>query len=131
MLIVFFMLAILGFCISLYTYIIEQKIKLNPEYKPACDLSDRMSCSKPIKSIYGGIFFVSNSILGMIFYLLIAILAINNSINFILIAAITATLFSCILAYILYVKIKALCLLCTSLYIINIVLLMYALNAFH
>ncbi|HZW61468.1 MAG TPA: vitamin K epoxide reductase family protein [Candidatus Babeliales bacterium] len=123
MLFLFLILALLGFSISLYTYIIEKKITLNPQYKPVCDLSDRISCSKPIKSAYGSLFFVSNSLIGLVFYLLVALLAINDAINLILIAAIGATIASCILAYILYFKIKAICLLCTSLYIVNIILL--------
>ena len=61
MMFVIVLLAVLGFGISLYTYITEQKVKLNPEYKPVCDLSDRISCSKPMKSQYANIFFLSNA----------------------------------------------------------------------
>lgn len=119
-------LAILGFCISLYTYLIENKIKNNPNYKPACDLSDRISCSAPIKSEYANLFYFSNAIIGMLFYVLIAALAYLNAEQLLFIAAIFGGLSSCVLAYLLFFKIKAVCILCVSLYIINILILCIA-----
>ncbi len=116
-------LAIVGFAISLYTYFIEQKIKIDTQYKPVCDLSDRISCSRPIKSEYSNIFFFSNAIAGMLFYALMFLLAWLGRINLLLISAIGSCIFSCILAYLLYFKVKAFCLLCTSLYIINFTIL--------
>ena len=118
-----FILALIGFCIALYDYIVEQKIKKTPDYKPACDLSDRISCSKPIKSEYGNLFLISNALVGMLFYALIAVLAWFNASMLLLITAIAGCLFSVFLAYILFFKIKSLCLVCISLYFINVLIL--------
>ena len=123
MLITFFILAIIGFCISLYTYLTEKKIKEAPEYKPFCDISDRISCTRVMKSEYSNIFYFSNALVGMLFYLFIAISAILDATNLILIGAIIAGIATCVLAYLLYFKIKSLCILCTSLYLINIIML--------
>jgi len=123
-------LASLGFCISLYTYIIEKKIKETPEFKPVCDISDRISCSKPIKSSYSNIFFFSNAIVGMAFYVVVALLAILQVEWLLLLVTIGGSIVSCFLAYLLYFKVKSLCLLCTSLYIINFLLLLIVLKVF-
>lgn len=125
---VIIILAIIGFCISLYTYVLEKKVKENPAFKPVCDLSDRVSCTKPMKSPYANLFFFSNATVGMGYYVLIGLLAYFNMPQLLLIAAIGGVIVSCILAYILYVKIQSLCLLCTSLYIINALILFFVLN---
>lgn len=123
-----FVLAIIGFCISLYTYIVEEKIKREPDFKPVCDLSDRISCSAPMKSKYANLFYFSNAFVGMGYYLIIAIFAFFNLGTLLAIATVCGCLISAVLAYLLYFKIKALCILCTSLYIINIALLILSLR---
>ena len=128
MMMTIFFLALIGFGISLYTYQLEQKLKKEPEYKPSCDINDRISCTKPIKSAYGNIFYFSNALMGMIYYLLVAALALLDASQLILIAAICGCLVSAVLAYFLYFKIKSLCILCTSLYIINILILLLSLQ---
>lgn len=120
--------AVLGFCISLYTYIAEYMVRTNPTFKPFCDLSDRISCTKPMKSRYAKIFYISNALVGMAFYAFMILLASMDAIKLLLIAASLSFLVSVMLAYILYVKIKALCLLCTALYIINITMLVLILR---
>lgn len=116
-------LGILGFAISLYTYFVEQKLRNDSNYKPVCDLSDRISCSKVINSEYSNIFFFSNAIAGMLFYTGIVILALLGQTKLLLIASIASCLFTCYLAYLLYFKIKSYCILCTSLYVINFAIL--------
>jgi vitamin-K-epoxide reductase (warfarin-sensitive) len=122
----FFVLAAIGFCISLYAYLTEKKIKEDPNYKAACDLSDTVSCTKPMKSEYANLFYFSNSFLAMLYYISIAVLSFLQLPLPLLIITIAGALFSCFLAYILYFKIKALCLVCTSLYVINALLLILA-----
>ena len=121
-----FTLAITGFLISIYAYITEEKLKKDSSFKPACDLSDRISCSKPLKSEYANLFYISNTIAGIMFYALLAILAFFNMTAALFYAAIAACIASIYLAYLLYFKIGALCLLCTSLYIVNALLLFFS-----
>ncbi|MCH6575124.1 MAG: hypothetical protein IH795_07960 [Bacteroidetes bacterium] len=47
-------LAILGLVVSAYAVYLEKKVKADPNYNPLCDISDKISCSKPIVSLYGG-----------------------------------------------------------------------------
>lgn len=121
--------AIIGFCISLYTYLLEKKVKENPDFKPACDLSDRVSCTKPMFSPYANLFYFSNAFVGMLYYVLVVILALLHLHTLLVIATIGGCIVSCILGYLLYFKIKSLCILCTSMYIINLILLALALKA--
>lgn len=117
------LLAVLGICISIYTYITEMRLKKDPSYKPVCDLSDKISCSKPMQSEYGNILFVSNAIIGIIFYASMLILALINASFLITLGALASCIASCFLGYILYVKLQTICILCTALYTINFLML--------
>jgi vitamin-K-epoxide reductase (warfarin-sensitive) len=122
-------LAAVGFCISLYTYLLEKKVKAAPDYKGFCDLSDTISCTKPMKTQYANLFYYSNAFIGMVFYLVVILLAYFKATSLLILATTAACAFSALLAYFLYFKIKSFCLLCTSLYIINILLLLLSLRA--
>ena len=113
----------IGFCIALYAYFVENKMKADANYHPACDINDRISCSKPMQSQYANIFFISNSLLGMLYYAVTALLAFMGMHTLLIVATTLGVLTSCVLAYLLYFKIKSLCLVCTSLYIVNALLL--------
>lgn len=124
-------IAIIGFCVSLYAYIIERNIRKNPAYKPMCDINDRISCSKPIKSPYSNLFFISNALVGMAFYALTIILAVLQAKQLLLAAATCCLLATCGLAYILYAKIKSLCLVCTCTYLVNITIFLLVIRIFY
>lgn len=118
------LLSIAGFLISLYGFYIEQKLKTNPNYKPICDISDRVSCTKPIKSPLGKLFGISNTIVGMFFYSVMIVLSWIGLYQMVFVGAIGACLVSLYLAYILYFRIKTFCLICTITYAINAALLL-------
>ncbi len=122
------LLAALGLCVSIYTYLTEQRLKKDPTYKPVCDLSDRISCSKPMLSPYANLFFASNAVMGILFYTAMMILALIGSTKLVLLGALLSCCASAGLAYLLYVKIQAFCILCTSLYIINILMFIHCIK---
>ena len=115
--------SIAGVVVSLYSLYIERLIAANPNYKPACDLSDRMSCSKPLTSPYGALLGMSNTYFGIVFYWSIIGLTIMGYDSTVVWLARLGVVASAMLAYILYFKIQSICLVCTSIYVINIVLL--------
>jgi vitamin-K-epoxide reductase (warfarin-sensitive) len=117
------LLAAAGWLLSLYALFIEKKLKLNPNYKPICDISDNASCTKPILSEYGKIFGVSNAFLGTAFYLLLFFVAWRGFAHAAFWLSVMACLGSIIFAYILYVKVRSFCLICNAIYLINIGLL--------
>jgi vitamin-K-epoxide reductase (warfarin-sensitive) len=117
------LIAALGFFVSLYTYFVELKVAQNASYKAACDLTDRISCTKPITSPYGKLFGISNALLGIGYYALFFILTFFHATTALYVLALMAFLFSLYLAWLLYFRIRAFCILCTSTYVINILLL--------
>jgi len=121
-------LAIVGFLISAYTYFIEKKIKEKPNYKPVCDVSDRISCTKPMKSPYANLFYFSNALIGGAYYIMIGVLTLLQMHQLLIMAAVCGCIISAVLAYILYFKIKSLCILCTTLYVINVLILLLSLG---
>lgn len=116
-------IASVGLAITAYGFFVENKIKNDPTYKPACDLSDIISCSKPMNSSYGKLFKLSNTTLGMLYYLAMMTLAFFDCAYLAFLLAAAGVGMSVVFAYILYFKIRAICLICTSVYIINIILL--------
>jgi len=116
-------LATIGLCISFYALFLETKIKKDATYKPVCDLSDAMSCTKPILSKYGKIFGFSNALFGVGFYFIVLILSLLEQIHLLFYLSIISCIATLYFAYILYTKIKTFCLVCTAIYAINFGLL--------
>ncbi|HIH38588.1 vitamin K epoxide reductase family protein [Candidatus Woesearchaeota archaeon] len=116
-------LGILGLLLSLYALYIEKRAEKQKGYKAACDFNNKMSCTKAFTSKYGKTFGLPNSVYGMAFYLLIIILSFFNQVRIIQVLAFLAVLGSCCLAYMLYVKLRDVCIVCTAIYIVNILLL--------
>jgi len=120
------LVAAAGFIISCYAFFIEQKIARDPSYKPACDLSDTVSCSAPITSSYGKLFGMSNAFIGIFFYAALCVLAIMQMSVLLFSFAVAACLVSVYLAGILYFRIRAFCILCIAIYLINALLLVFS-----
>lgn len=118
------LLATIGLLVSSYGYFIEQKIKKDPTYQPVCDISDKISCSKPFTSSYGKLMTVSNTVIGMGFYSTILALSAFEYTMPIFYLSLGAVGVSVYLAYVLYFKIRSLCLLCSAIYGVNLGLLL-------
>ena len=127
--------AVIGLLLSIYAYYVEIKTKQNSKYKAVCDITDGASCGKVVTSKYGKIVDgISNSVGGIVFYILMLILTFYNLPVFItsaqamLYLSIASILGSIYLGYIQYFKIKSLCIVCTGIYIVNILLLIFSYN---
>jgi len=117
------LLALAGIVISIYAYMVEMNLSKNPEYKPACDLSDKVSCSRVMQSGYGKLLGISNALIGVAFYAIVFVLACFSAAMLIFYLSIAAVVASIGLAYISYFKVKSFCLVCTSVYVVNVLLL--------
>ena len=120
------LLSIIGLILSLYAFYVVEKMKKEKKYKATCDISDKVSCTKAFGSKYGKTFGLSNSIYGMVFYIIIFILAIFGLNNYIFYLSILSVIVSIYLAYILYFKVKSFCLVCNGIYLISILLLVFS-----
>ncbi len=115
----------IGAILSIYTLYIEYQFKKNKEYKAVCDISNRVSCSRTFHSRYGKTLNISNGFWGLLFYLVVIGLVLLGHMDLVFYAALFSVLFSLRLAYILYFKMKNLCLVCSGIYIVNILLLIF------
>ena len=118
--------SIVGLILSIYALYVGLRAKENKNYKAACDISDKASCTKAFSSSYGKMFGVSNSIVGAGFYLLVIFLAYYTQYKLIFYLSALSLLITIYLAYVLYIKMKNLCIVCTAIYLINILLFIFA-----
>lgn len=117
-------LSIVGIALSIYMLFVEYRLKSNPAYKPVCDISDRISCIKPMQSEYGKLFGISNAWYGVLFYAtLFWLLYTGYSFDAVRALVIIGALYSVYLSYHLYVTMRLLCVVCTALYGVNFLLL--------
>jgi len=121
-------LSIIGILLSLYTLYLHVKINNNANYRAICDINDRMSCTKTIKSKAGKIFGIPNGIFGIGFYVLLLILIYLNFINYVFYLAVLGLISTVYFAYELYFKMKMFCLVCNGIYVINVLIFIFALN---
>lgn len=116
-------LAIVGFCVSTYAFYAHKRVDADDTYQAVCDLSHRISCTRTFESEYGKFLGIPIGFYGMGFYAVIALLNVYGSADYVLYLCVAAVIISGALAYILYFKIKNICLICNSIYVINILLL--------
>lgn len=115
-------LAGIGLLLSLYTLKVEHKIATKPRAAAVCDISDHVSCTRAFTSEYGKTFGVSNGAWGLIYYLVVLSVATAGFGMILPWLTGAAVLGSCYFAYNLYFKLKDFCVVCTSVYIVNILL---------
>jgi len=120
--IIHFILFSLGFLISLYAYVVKKKL-LDFTYKPLCDISRKISCSRAFKESESALFGVPNAALGMIAYGLLLFAEVYNvfAVRTVLIPLLFLT--SLYLIHILLKK-KILCIICFTIHFINIILML-------
>ena len=119
-------LAILGLILSIYILQVELNLKKNKKYKSICDINKRISCSKVVLSKYNDIFFgIPNSTMGLFYYISILISYVFFS-NYLFYLNLAGFLASLPLAYFSIIKLRDLCLVCISIYIVNILLLLFS-----
>ena len=121
-----YIISIFGLLLSVYAFFVEKKIEKSKSYKPLCDISKKISCTKAFGSKYGSLAGVSNSFAGIFFYLIIPFLAFFGHLNYIFYLAIISVLGSIYLAYTQITKIKSFCLVCSGIYLVNLLLLVFS-----
>ncbi len=121
-----YIIAGVGILLSLYTEYVEYKLRKNNNYKAACDINNKMSCSRTFHSSYSKMLGISNGWWGLLYYLAVIGLVFFGKMDFVLYATIIGVLFSARLANILYFKLKNFCLVCNGFYLVNVLLLVFA-----
>ncbi|EZA49048.1 hypothetical protein DMN91_009537 [Ooceraea biroi] len=130
----------IGIALSYYAYVVETRKEQDDSYEAMCDISENISCTKVFMSEYGKgfglipknywIIYQPNSIYGLIFYALLAILSTSNNYNYsaiVVVLGIVSNILSVYLAYILY-KFNDVCIVCVSTYIVNAAIMFFAIK---
>ncbi|MDO8642444.1 MAG: vitamin K epoxide reductase family protein [Candidatus Woesearchaeota archaeon] len=119
MIIFLYLLAALGFLLSAYAL-----RSLYKSYHPFCHISPSVSCTKAFFSSSGKLFFgIPNSGIGLFFYAGVYILTLLKLFDYILYAAVVSFIGTLYLMYVSYIKMKNFCIVCTMMYVVNILLL--------
>lgn len=139
-----FYIALFGLAITLYTIYVEKMHRTNSKYIAICDVNNRFSCTRVLKSDYAkmvgkvfnlskeSIFNVPNTYYGVIFYLAVATCTVYP---FTLIpyrellllgASVLSLCVSAILGYIMHYKLGFYCIVCIITYFVNAVIFYYA-----
>lgn len=126
MIITTLVLGALGLVLSFYALHVEENFGRKKGYQAACDINEELSCTRAFTSQYGKTFGISNAFYGVLFYVIVLVLSIMNESGYILVLAILSVLGSAYLAYLQYAKVKTLCLVCTAIYVVNILLVIFA-----
>ncbi len=124
MLFILRLVLILGIILSLYSFSVEKKIAKNKKYSPVCDISSKVSCTKAFTSKYGHVFGVSNALMGIGFYVAALLLTFSSFASLIFYMALFSMLMTLYLAYVSFFIQKNFCLVCISIYVINILVLL-------
>ena len=115
-------LAALGFVLSLYASYVEKKARTQKKYKAVCDISKGASCTAAFTSDYGTHFGISNSVAGIGFYLVVLALTWYGFALPVFWLCAASVAGSAYLAYVLYVKLRNMCVVCSVIYVVNIAL---------
>ena len=97
-------LAVVGMFLSLYARHVERNVKRKKHYKALCDIDDHISCTKAFSSEYGHLLGVSNSVMGLLFYVAVFIIAFTSYAPYIFYLSLVSLMISAYLAYTLYTK---------------------------
>ena len=117
---------ILGFLLSFYAWYVGRQFNKNRQYKAVCDIRENFSCTQAFASPYGHIAGISNAAGGIFFYALIIGLAFYNQVTYILYVSLLSLLGTLYLAYLQYFNIQNFCLVCTAIYVVNIMLAVFS-----
>ncbi|XP_037049050.1 vitamin K epoxide reductase complex subunit 1 [Bradysia coprophila] len=140
-------LCVIGILLSAYSLYVKYRLARDSDYEALCDLSDRIKCTKVFHSRYGNgfgiigemlggdesIFNQPNGINGIIFYTLIILLdfSLNLHLTKLQVAlSFISNLISIYLAYLLYFVFENLCIVCATLYVVNMLLLILSVKRY-
>lgn len=123
----FLIIAAIGALVSGYGLHVERRKRKERSYRPWCDFREGMMCSTVLTSEYSHLLGPSNALLGLLFYPAVAVLHILGLHDLVLIALVASVMGSVVLAYLLTFRLRDFCIVCTTIYAVNIAMLVIAL----
>jgi len=137
-------LSAIGFALAYYSVYVSATKSKDPNYRALCDISEQVRCSKVFSSSFGkglGVvgkvvgenspLYQSNGVYGMGMYVAFTICSLFPFHFFAklqVILGVIANIVSCYLAYILFIVLNDVCVVCIGTYIIGFLLLLNAIQ---
>jgi vitamin-K-epoxide reductase (warfarin-sensitive) len=119
-------LSSIGIVLSAYALYVKHQLGKNKDYKAVCDISEKVSCTKPMASEYGSLLILPNSAFGVIFYAVVLFFGYFDEMRAVFWLSALAVIGSVYLAYVSFFKLKVVCPVCTAVYMVNILLLVFS-----
>jgi len=116
-------IALIGLSLSVYLLFVERKLEEDKNYKAACDINKKITCTGVASTKYAYLLGFSNAYIGIVFYFFVLFLAYLHDLKMIFYLSVISVLFAVYLAYISYFKLKKICIVCHATYLVNIVIL--------
>ncbi|MCF7865928.1 hypothetical protein K9L67_02625 [Candidatus Woesearchaeota archaeon] len=116
---------VIGFLLSLYSLLVSINFERDKNYVAFCDFRSGISCTKAFSSRFGALFGFKNSVLGLFFYVVLFIFYFFNDFFSSLMLLVFVNLFDLFLAYILFFKIRTICVVCICIYVVNVFFFYY------
>lgn len=117
-------LAVAGLMLSIYALYVGEKAARARNYKPLCDVSRTISCTRAFTSRYSRMAGLPNAAYGILFYAAALMLALYSSYDYLFYLAIAGVTASVYLAYLSHIKLRTFCVVCSSTYAVNALLLL-------
>ncbi|MBI5389083.1 hypothetical protein HZB01_01755 [Candidatus Woesearchaeota archaeon] len=122
-------LSLAGFMIAAYATSVKQHLARNPRYLPFCEVSKKVSCVRALTGKYSELFAIANTVFGLFYYTFVFILSFAGFVWPLVALTFLGLLGSLGLAYISYVKMKNFCVVCSAIYLVNLLLFIVALKS--
>ena len=123
-------LATFGLLLSIHALWINGHYRRRMRYRPWCDFSETVSCSRAFTSNYSRAFGFHNAWFGLAAYPAVAWLALTGRTLELLGAGTLLLLAAASLAYVSYVRMRNYCVVCTAIYAVNLGIFLIALYAY-
>lgn len=119
------LLSLIGLMVSLYAYAVRLRIRRDRTYKPLCDISEKVSCSKAFSSGFATTAGIPNPLFGILFYCGCALISLTEPglMIWLAVPGFIAVLYLAVISYIIQ---RNFCVVCSTVYLINTLLFLLA-----
>lgn len=118
---IFHILSFIGLVLSFYAVYVRNRSIEDKGYKPFCDINKHISCTKAFRSRHYQTFYFPNTVYGIIYYF-IALIMSNRYPHYLFYLSLAVLYPTVYLMYISYIKQKNFCIVCSCIYLINILM---------
>ena len=107
-----FIFAVCGLLFVFYTMYVEDRARKDPSYRAFCDFTPNISCTRGATSRWEKLFFIPNTMIGILYYSSAIILAYLDQPQFVFYLGVMGMLFGFIMMTLMISQEKIFCTMC-------------------